>query len=649
MTVLAGALRFAYLGRVPPGLYHDEAFNGLDALQVLAGNFSVYFPGNHGREPLFIYLTAAAVRALGRTPAAVRLGAAICGTLTVPATYVMAHAWFDRSIGLLSAAILSITVWHIQLSRIGFRAVMLPLGVACFVASLKWALRSRSAAHWLLSGVLYGLLFYTYVAAQFTPVALLCLAAWMLAHGKFCRVWPGILIMGIAVVATLAPLGSYAVRHWDTVVGRPAQVSILNEVVHKGDLWRTVARHIVKTAGMFFIRGDTIPRHNVPGRPVFSPLLGVAMIAGTVQASRRAYRGDGGSALALIWTTVMLIPTVAAADAPHFLRAVGALPLLTLLPALGIERLYAAVSPRAGHTWTSALICLVVALGLGSTVHDYFIQYASSSQVAYAFESAATELAAQVNRFTGVGWKREEAGGAAPLPDSQRRVYLDRRLWQAWESVPFLVPAPKTLTLFNPQDALSLGPADEWLLLVWPYDDLQRYIAALPHPGQIEAHAGPAARGDLEEEAYPAFVSYRATRLREQPYEPLAQFGESIELVDFGIEIDESAWNVRLLWRARQAPELPYTVFVCLCDDLCTQGSLLAQRDTQPGDGFYPTTLWRAGDVIEDVYSLTAPSLESPNPSVAVGLYTWPTLEHLPVTAPSGKPLGTMFVLPIRD
>ena len=56
--LLTGAvLRMAGLGQVPPGLYHDEAQNGVDATHVLEGELKLYFEANNGREPLFIYLT----------------------------------------------------------------------------------------------------------------------------------------------------------------------------------------------------------------------------------------------------------------------------------------------------------------------------------------------------------------------------------------------------------------------------------------------------------------------------------------------------------------------------------------------------------------------------------------------------------------
>ena len=41
---VAAVLRFWQLDQVPPGLYRDEAFNGLDALKVLAGEHADLLP-----------------------------------------------------------------------------------------------------------------------------------------------------------------------------------------------------------------------------------------------------------------------------------------------------------------------------------------------------------------------------------------------------------------------------------------------------------------------------------------------------------------------------------------------------------------------------------------------------------------------------
>src|SRR5690606_36021024 len=77
ILLLAAALRFWQLGEWPPGLYRDEAFNGLDAL---SGRYPVFYPANNGREAGYIYLTAVSVALFGPTTLALRLPAALIGS-----------------------------------------------------------------------------------------------------------------------------------------------------------------------------------------------------------------------------------------------------------------------------------------------------------------------------------------------------------------------------------------------------------------------------------------------------------------------------------------------------------------------------------------------------------------------------------------
>ncbi|MCS6889861.1 MAG: hypothetical protein NZQ09_16785, partial [Chloroflexus sp.] len=84
VILLFGAWARLYrLEALPPGLYSDEAWYALDALDVLAGARPIYFPANNGREPLFIYLLSFSIELFGQTPYAVRLPAALLGVLNV--------------------------------------------------------------------------------------------------------------------------------------------------------------------------------------------------------------------------------------------------------------------------------------------------------------------------------------------------------------------------------------------------------------------------------------------------------------------------------------------------------------------------------------------------------------------------------------
>lgn len=91
VTLVAAFLRLWQLDQLPPGLFFDEAYNGLDARAVADGErFPLYFAGNNGREPLYLYLQAVAVKLLGPSAYALRLTSALIGILTVPLVFVCA-------------------------------------------------------------------------------------------------------------------------------------------------------------------------------------------------------------------------------------------------------------------------------------------------------------------------------------------------------------------------------------------------------------------------------------------------------------------------------------------------------------------------------------------------------------------------------
>ncbi len=644
VTALAAAVRIFALGEIPPGLYHDEAFNGLDALGVLAGQWPVYFAANRGREPLFIYLVAATVGLLGRTPGALRLAAALCGTLTIPATYLMARAWFNQRVALLSAAVLTTTLWHVHLSRIGFRAVTLPLTTGLALWLGVRAYRSRHRRDWLLAGLLYGLCFYAYLPARFTPIALAAFALYLLATGRGRRLWPGAAWFTLGTLVALAPLALYAVDHWDVVMGRPGQVSVFNPLINGGDLWGTLGRQLVGSMGMFFVRGDTIPRHNLPGRPVFDPLLGAAMTLGLVRAALCARR-EVAPALTLIWVGLMLVPTWLAEDAPHFLRAVGVLPLLATLPALGLDTAMLWLGRRGWRGWAVVMACAILAVGLAATGWDYFVRYRADPQTGYAFEDAATALAVEANRFVGVGWDGSGlVARSAPPPGGggKREVYVDSRLWDEWAAIPFLVPETGWVTrLSTASPPLEGGAGEGTLLLLWPHDGVEHYLGLLPRNAHIEIHAGPLARGDLEDAPYTAYVAYAAEPKAQRPAGCLARFGDQIALTDCTVEAGIQEWQVRLEWEALTSPLENYTVFVHLRDG----EQVVAQDDGEPAGGYYPTGLWRRGDVVEDTHVLELPREWVSEPQLVVGLYVWPTMERLEAVTPDGEPLGDEFII----
>ncbi|MBW7881691.1 MAG: glycosyltransferase family 39 protein [Caldilineaceae bacterium] len=130
ITLVAAALRFYQLGVVPPGPQFDEAFNAIDAEQVLAGNRPLFLPANGGREVLYTYYQAVLGALLGLNLYTLRLASALAGVLTIPAVYLMVRRLFQRHSQLLAAftaLALALSYWHIHFSHYGIRIILMPL------------------------------------------------------------------------------------------------------------------------------------------------------------------------------------------------------------------------------------------------------------------------------------------------------------------------------------------------------------------------------------------------------------------------------------------------------------------------------------------------------------------------------------------
>jgi glutaredoxin-related protein len=339
----------------------------------------------------------------------------------------------------------------------------------------------------------------------------------------------------------------------------------------------------------------------------------------------------------------MLTPTWLAEDAPHFLRAVGVLPLLVIFPALGLDAAMAWLEQRELRGWAIAVACSSLAIGLVATGWDYFFRYGADPQTAYAFEDAATQLAAEANRFVGSGWDGSGLVAREGNPRPGQRVYVDSRLWDEWAAIPFLVPETGiVIRLPTESPPLEGGAGGGTLLLLWPYDGVEHHLDLLPRNARIETHAGPLAQGDLEDAPYTAYVAYTADPRATRPAGHLAHFGGQIALTDYAVEVSDQEWRVRLEWEALVPSLKNYTVFVHLRDG----ERVVDQKDGEPAGGYYPTRLWRSGDVVVDTHVLEPSKKWKDKPQLVVGLYVWPTMERLEVVTPSGEPLGDELVLP---
>ncbi len=574
---------------------------------------------------MYVYLTAVAVGLLGRTPLAVRLSAAIVGTLTTWFLYLLAESWFDRRVGLLAAWVWAITVWPIHLSRIGLRPILLPLFLilSLWLATLAYR-RQRNGYGaiwlWLLTGAVYGLGFYTYLAMRFTPILIALLALYLALTGRHKALWPGLAWSGLAALVVLAPLGLIAWQQPELVLGRAGQVSLLNPAINEGSFGGALWRHGWQALGLFFVRGDHIVRHNPAGRPMFDLLMAVPFLVGLGWCLVN-WRRPAAVAV-LLWTVVMLGPTVLAEDTPHFLRAAGVLPAAVMLPAVGLSQLWTwnKLPSRSGQLLAAALV-------VGSTiitVRDYFIEYGSAQGTGYWFEAAARGLAEDIN---------SELADAA--------VLVDERFWNGWPSVRFLVEPDKAPAKFSPAVMAPETIEPPAAVYAWPYERLDTVASAISPSSLVSAEAGPMAKGDLEIEAYPLYVRYGVDPPPTWP--TLAVFDRAVELRQATVtQHGDRQLQIDLYWSTQTELDRPLVTFV----HVASAEGLVGQSDSKPAQGYWPSEWWQPGQVVHDQHIIDLKEdYNDSRQQILIGLYDAETRDRLPISEPLRGSAGDMWLM----
>lgn len=383
LLVVCGAiaLRLTLVGWLPPGLYPDEAANGNDALAALEDGFRWFYPANGGREGLFIGLQAAALWLTGlREPWVLRIVAAVAGILTVPGIYLLGKELWNRRAGLVAAALLAGSFWHVTFSRIGFRAILAPL-------VLTWALwlllagvrriRARERLGWLMAafgGALAGLGFHTYIAFRASALVFVAAGLALLASARPAarkRTFAGLALAGACALAVAAPLLHYFYAHPGSFSARAGQVSVL-ESPHP---WRDIGRNVALTAGMLVTEGDRNWRHNDAGQPQLPLVVFLLLVAGAAHAGKELLADRGrdvpGIALLALLAAGALPAVMTNEGMPHALRSIQLLVPVTLLAALGAERAWARLERKGLGKAGMALVVAVCAFQFLQTAARY--------------------------------------------------------------------------------------------------------------------------------------------------------------------------------------------------------------------------------------------------------------------------------------
>jgi hypothetical protein len=200
-----------------------------------------------------------------------------------------------------------------------------------------------------------------------------------------------------------------------------------------------------------------------------------------------------------------------------------------------------------------------------------------------------------------------------------RRLLLDRRFWDTFASVRFLLPEQAGLEFFTEGEALAPTAAPV-RVVAWPYEALRPALGALPAGSLISPQNGPLYRGDLEPAPYPLYARYTA-----EPCPPaicggpaLAEFEGGLRLLSGAARPASGGLSVELVWRAAAPTGAALQVFA----QAWTGGAILAQADGPLGTELYPNPWWRPGETVREVREFRWTGPVSPaDVVVRVGLY----------------------------
>ena len=419
VTLVAAGLRFYQIGVVPPGFQFDEAFNAIDAQQVLAGNRPLFLPANAGREVVYTYWQALLVYLLGMDVRTLRLASAIFGVLAIPVTYVLLRLMLrrdSRRIALFTSLVLATSLWHIHFSHYGIRVIMMPV-VFSLAFGAYWLggrlSRPRSqVVAYCASGLLLGLGVWTHPTGRLAPFVLLFYTLWILwqhpESRRFRITGPvgGLLISGAVALLVFLPLGLEFARHPEFFTGHASEVSVFAERVSGDSPAAALAQNVLHVLGMFAVSGDREWTHNLSGRPVFDIVMALTYFAGVAILALRIVRDDEDNAadrdafvFLTLWAAVMLMPSVLSEAAPNYSRTLPALPALFVPAGLGLAWIASLRRPFA-YAGVSAAAAILLYSGVRSAV-DYFVVFPAQEEVYYWYDADKLDALEYLATLTG--------------------------------------------------------------------------------------------------------------------------------------------------------------------------------------------------------------------------------------------------------
>ena len=478
LTVVALVLRVSALDSVPYTLGGDEAWHGLLARQVLAGQVRNPFTMGYMSMPTAFYWPLSwSLWLVGDTVTGLRFPAALVGTITVPIFYLFARDLWGRRTALLGTVFVAAYDYHIHFSRLGANNVWDPLFVVLTLWALDRGLRrsatdpaqngagdqagepgkepaSRQYRYFLLAGSVMGLSTLFYTGARLLPflVGIYVAFVWLKRRSQVARLGLHMVLLVLAYVTVAGPMLSYAQSHPDEWNARLNQVGIIQSgwLEREPELTGESTAHILaeqflRAAGAFHYFPDRTAWYGVE-RPLLGFFAGAFAALGMAWAV--AHWRDRRYFLVLLWFwSVIITGGMLTESPPSSQRLVIAIPAVALLVAFGLEQSVRLVCRllEIGRTKENIVLGALVTILAMSSVYFYFVEFTPTQRYGSANGETATMMGHYLHEL--------EDG-------TQAYLFGAPSIYWKFGTMPFMAPQVQGMDVVEPLDGPSDFPGD---------------------------------------------------------------------------------------------------------------------------------------------------------------------------------------------
>lgn len=437
---------------MPPTFSGDEGSAGLVAVLFREGKANNLFATGWFSFPSFYFaVQSLGVLIWGQTIAALRIPSAFAGALTVVSVYWLARTLFGRRVAAIAAVYLTVSHYHMHISRIGLNNIWDGLFGTLALLGFWHGWKSGRRSAYVLCGAALGLGLYFYVSIRVLPLLFLIWSAGALwrKREQFRQRLPGMMLAAFIAVVVVLPLGLYFSAHPHEFSAPLNRVTILGErleqeVAFRGEPAVQILAGQLRSAVLGFTQEPLRLLYD-PGAPLLLTGAATLFLLGFIWGITHF---DLRYLLLFLPLLSAIASNTMSQDPPASQRYIFAMPAVAIILAVPLgqlgqwmDRLWSE-KLRVGRVVTAVLLLGVVVQDL----HYYFFDVYDS----YVLGGINTQVA------TDIAYYLEEQEPA------DQKVYFfgfPRMGYFSLSTIPYLVPEMEGEDITDP-----LGAPPEWQL-----------------------------------------------------------------------------------------------------------------------------------------------------------------------------------------